>query len=167
VNHPTDAPSRDMPAQIVFKSFDELPPLVGQTIAVTDWIVIDQERINRFAQATDDHQWIHLDEARATKESPYGGTIAHGFLTLSMMAEFLQSSLACEGISLGVNYGLNKVRFPAPVRSGSKIRAHIKLLGHEALPDQKALQLVWGATIEIEGGDKPACVAEMITRWYA
>ncbi len=156
-----------MPAKIVFASFDELPPLVGHEVTTTDWVLIDQTRIDRFAQATDDHQWIHTDVARAKAESPYGGTIAHGFLTLSMMAEFLQASLACKGISLGLNYGLNKVRFPAPVPSGSRIRAQIKLLSCQALPDQKAVQLTWGANIEIEGGDKPACVAEMITRWYA
>lgn len=156
-----------MPDQIVFKSFDELAPLVGTHITTTDWVLIDQDRIQRFADATDDHQWIHLDVARAKAQSPYGGTIAHGFLTLSMVAQFIQASVGCEQASRGVNYGLNKVRFPAPVPAGARIRALLSLVAHEPLQNPAAVQLTWGVTMEVEGSDKPACVAEMITRWYA
>ena len=154
--------SRD---KILFASFDDLCRHAGQDITTTDWLTVDQARIQLFADATGDQQWIHVDEARAQAESPYGGTIAHGFLTLSLLAEFLQSSVGCEGARMGVNYGLNKVRFPAPVRAGSRIRCHIHLVSVEPLPGQAA-QLVWQATIEIEGEGKPACVAEMLTRWY-
>ena len=152
---------------IHLQSFDDLLPHVGQHLTTTGWRVMEQERINRFALATDDHQWIHLDEARARAESPYGATIAHGFLTLSMLAEFLQSSVHCQAAKRGINYGLNKVRFPAPVLAGDQIRAHVSVVSLERLPDQDAVQITWGVTIEAQGQDKPACVAEMITRWYA
>lgn len=147
-----------------FTSLADLQQQAGKDITVTDWVRIDQARIQRFADATDDQQWIHVDEARARAESPYGATIAHGFLTLSMLAQFLQASVACEGTRMGLNYGLNKVRFPSPVRAGDRIRAHFHLASVEALPDNAA-QLIWTATVEIEGGAKPACVAEMVTRW--
>ncbi len=157
-----------MPADpIVFDTFSDLAPWVGQVVTTTDWRCIDQDRIQRFAEATDDHQWIHLDVERARRESPYGTTIAHGFLTLSMVAEFLQESIQCRSAQRGINYGLNKVRFPAPVPSGSMIRAQLTLQALEHLPQEAAVQLTWGVVIEVQGQTKPACVAEMLTRWYA
>lgn len=154
-----------MSRKVTFRSLDDLQAQAGQDITTTDWLVVDQARIQLFADATGDQQWIHTDPARAKAESPYGTTVAHGFLTLSLLAEFLQSSIACEGARMGVNYGLNKVRFPAPVRSGDRIRCHVRLLAVEPLP-QQSVQMTWAATIEIDGGDKPACVAEMLSRWY-
>jgi acyl dehydratase len=154
-----------MTDKITFTSLADLQAHAGQEITVTDWLTIEQSRIQQFADATGDQQWIHIDEERARRESPYGTTVAHGFLTLSMLAEFLQSSVACHGTTMGVNYGLNKVRFPAPVRSGERIRCRIRLDSVEPLAGPAA-QITWSATVEIDQGDKPACVAEMVTRWY-
>jgi acyl dehydratase len=154
-----------MPTELVFDSPADLHARIGQDLVTTDWVVMDQARIQLFADATGDQQWIHTDPERARRESPFGAPIAHGFLTLSMMAEFLQSSLHCKGIRMGVNYGLNKVRFPAPVPAGSRIRCHVHLLNVEDL-DAHSAQQTWRATIEIEGVDKPACIAELVSRWY-
>lgn len=136
----------------------------GQEIGVSDWMLIEQERVDAFAQVTGDQQWIHVDVERAKRESPFGGPIAHGYLTLSLLAKFSQECIEAEGIKLAVNYGLNRVRFAAPVRVGSRVRARFVLGGVEDI--HGGAQLVWQATIEIEGGDKPACVAEMVSRWY-
>lgn len=152
-------------SKTTFSSLDELRALTGQEVAVTDWVLIDQARINQFAQATGDHQWIHVDPDRAARESPFGATVAHGFLTLSLIAEFLQSSLGCQGVRMGVNYGLNKVRFTSPVKVDSRVRGRATLLTVEDLPDQ-AVQMAWSVTVEIEGQVKPACVAELLARWY-
>lgn len=148
----------------VIASLQELKQLVGQEIAVSDWITITQERVQQFADATGDHQWIHLDVERCRAESPYGGTIAHGFLTLSLLPMLMASSVQMSDVKMGVNYGLNKVRFPAPVLVGSRLRARIVLLSLEEIPG--GAQLVWQITIERDGGDKPVCVAESITRRY-
>ena len=148
----------------VIASLQELKQLVGQEIAVSDWITITQERVQQFADATGDHQWIHLDVERSRAESPYGGTIAHGFLTLSLLPMLMASSVQMSDVKMGVNYGLNKVRFPAPVPVGSKLRARIVLLSVEDIAG--GAQVVWQVTIEREGGDKPVCVAESITRRY-
>ena len=137
---------------------------IGQEIGVTDWMLIDQERVNAFAKVTGDQQWIHVDVERAKRESPFGGPIVHGYLTLSLLAKFAQECIAVEGIKLAVNYGLNRVRFASPVKVGSRVRAKFVLGGVEDIPG--GAQLVWQAVIEIEGGTKPACVAEMVTRWY-
>lgn len=145
-------------------SLDELKGLVGQEVAVSDWIEITQDRINRFADATGDHQWIHLDAERARRESPYGTTIAHGFLTLSLLPMFLERSLVMRDVKMGVNYGTNKVRFPAPVPVGSRLRAHIALLSVDDITG--GAQVVWLVTMEREGSDKPVCVVESITRRY-
>ena len=145
-------------------SLDELKGLVGQEVAVSDWIEITQDRINRFADATGDHQWIHLDAERARRESPYGTTIAHGFLTLSLLPMFLERSLVMRDVKMGVNYGSNKVRFPAPVPVGSRLRARIALLSVEDITG--GAQVVWLVTMEREGSDKPVCVVESITRRY-
>ena len=145
-------------------SLDELKSLVGNEVAVSDWVEITQDRVNRFADATGDHQWIHLDVERARRESPYGGTIAHGFLTLSLLPMFLEQALHMRDVKMGVNYGLNKVRFPAPVPVGSRLRARILVLSVEDISG--GAQVVWRVTVEREGGDKPVCVAESITRRY-
>jgi acyl dehydratase len=136
--------------------------LVGQPLATSDWLTVDQSRIDAFAQATSDHQWIHVDPLRAA-EGPFGATIAHGFLTLSLLPVLLASAYAIDDVQMGVNYGLNRVRFPAPVPSGSRLRAHLKLLAFDDLPDGGA-QLTIEATVEREGSPKPVCVAELLTR---
>lgn len=145
-------------------SLEELKKLVGQEVVVSDWVEITQERVNLFAEATGDHQWIHLDVERSRKESPYGGTIAHGYLTLSLLPLFMGSSVRMPDAKLSVNYGLNKVRFPAPVPVGSRIRGRITLLSVEDIPD--GAQMLWNVTMEREGGEKPVCVAETISRRY-
>lgn len=147
-----------------FAGMEDAKGCVGQEIGVSDWMLIDQDRVNGFAQVTGDQQWIHVDVERARRESPFGGPIVHGYLTLSLLAKFAQECIAVEGIKLAVNYGLNRVRFAAPVSVGSRVRAKFVLGGLEDIPG--GAQLVWQAVIEIEGGDKPACVAEMVTRWY-
>lgn len=146
-----------------FKTLAELADCVGQEVAVSDWMAVTQPMIQQFADATGDHQWIHLDAARA-KAGPFGSTIAHGFLTLSMIPAFAQSAYAVEGIRMGVNYGLNKVRFTAPVPVGSRLRGRMKLLSAE--PIEGGRQLCWQVTIEREGSDKPVCVAETIARSF-
>lgn len=137
---------------------------IGEEIGVTDWMLIEQERVNAFAQVTGDQQWIHVDVERAKRESPFGGPIAHGYLTLSLLAKFAQECIAIEGVKLAVNYGLNRVRFAAPVKVGSRVRARFVLGAVDDIPG--GAQIVWQAVIEIEGSDKPACAAEMVTRWY-
>lgn len=154
-----------LPTSRLFQSREDVLRHVGQELVLTDWFTVDRTRIEQFADATGDHQWIHLDEARAAKESPFGGTVAHGFLTLSLVATFVMDAVKCEGMSSGVNYGLNKVRFPNPVRTGSRVRCRISLLAADELPEG-ALQITWGTAIEVEGKAKPACVAEMLLRWY-
>ncbi|MEO9102526.1 MAG: MaoC family dehydratase [Burkholderiaceae bacterium] len=146
-----------------FKTLAELADCVGQEVAVSDWMPVTQPMIQQFADATGDHQWIHLDAARA-KAGPFGSTIAHGFLTLSMIPAFAHSAYAVEDIRMGVNYGLNKVRFTAPVPVGSRLRGRMKLLSAE--PIEGGRQLCWQVTIEREGSDKPVCVAETIARSF-
>ena len=146
----------------------ELNAKLGQEDPPGPWMTVDQERINRFADATEDHQWIHVDPVRAKKESPYGTTIAHGFLTLSLLP-YLTGAVSSgkptyPGVKLGVNYGLNRVRFPAPVKVGSRIRTRGKLM--EVSEVQGGLQLIREVTVEVEGQEKPCCVAETISRLY-
>ena len=148
----------------IFETIAELQPLVGQDIATSDWITVTQERIQLFADATNDHQWIHLDAERA-KAGPFKATIAHGYLTLSLLPELSASAFEVRGTRMGVNYGLNKVRFPAPVPSGSRLRGHFKLLAYEPLDG--GAQLTFQVTMEREGSDKPVCVAESLARRYA
>jgi acyl dehydratase len=139
--------------------------LVGQELGPTEWIEITQERIDAFADATDDHQWIHVDRERAAA-GPFGTTIAHGYLTLSLCAPLLADALAgVGGSAMGINYGTNKVRFPAPVPSGSRVRARVTVASVEEV--QGGEQVVLNTTIEREGGEKPACVAEVVIRRYA
>jgi acyl dehydratase len=148
----------------VFAGLDELADASGVELGSTGWMTITQERVNLFADATGDHQWIHVDVERA-RSGPFGGTIAHGFLTLSLLPEFTGQLLRVEGIQLAVNYGLNRVRFPAPVPVGSRLRASARLAEVTRLAG--AVQAVIATTIEVEGGQKPACVAESVTRFYA
>lgn len=150
---------------LVIKNPQSLKELVGREIGVTEWFPITQERIGLFAEATEDRQWIHLDRARARKESPYGDTIAHGFLTLSLLSHLMKEAIQVQvGVRLAVNYGLNRVRFPAAVRADSRIRARIALLELKELSD--AVEATYSATIENEGSAKPVCVAEWIVRYY-
>jgi acyl dehydratase len=142
----------------------ELPALVGQEIAVSDWITITQEQVNLFAQATGDHQWIHVDVEKA-RTGPFGAPIAHGFLTLSLIPRFFQTSMEIRDSRMGVNYGLNKVRFTAPVPVGSRLRAHMKLLSCEPI-ENNGQQMTWLVTVEREGSDKPVCIAESLSRRY-
>jgi acyl dehydratase len=148
----------------VFQTIAELQPLVGQEIGTSEWITVTQERIQLFADATNDHQWIHLDAERA-KAGPFETTIAHGFLTLSLLPEMSASAFEVRGTRMGVNYGLNRVRFPAPVPSGSRVRGRFKLLAYEPLDG--GAQLTVEVTMEREGSDKPGCVAESVGRRYA
>jgi acyl dehydratase len=146
----------------------QLQGQVGEETHVGDWVVMDQERIDRFADATDDHQWIHVDPERAARESPYGAPIAHGFLTLSMLPALTSAGSAdaprYPGVKLSVNYGLNRVRFPAPVKVGARIRARSTMKEVSEVPG--GLQIVRLVTIDVEGGEKPACVAESVSRLY-
>jgi acyl dehydratase len=154
-----------MPKQTL-DSLDALKGLVGREIAVTDWFNVTQERIQQFADATLDHQWIHVDVERARRESPFKAPIAHGFLTLSLLPQFMHEALEIkQGIRLGVNYGLNCVRFVSPVRAGSNIRARIVLQSLKEVPPN-GVEAVFNATVEVEGGDKPCCVAEWVVRYY-
>lgn len=143
---------------------DEMRALAGQELAVTDWVEISQERINLFADATDDHQWIHVDLERCKAESPFGGPIAHGFLTLSLVSSLFEKAIRMVDAKMVVNYGLNKVRFPAPVPVGSRIRARMTLAKVEDI--EGGAQLEWHVVIEREGGSKPVCVAELLLRRY-
>jgi acyl dehydratase len=149
----------------VFQTLQEVVDLVGQELAVSDWIEITQDRINQFAQATGDHQWIHVDPERA-QSGPFGSTIAHGFLTLSLMPAFFDSALQVNQTRMSVNYGVNKVRFTSPVPVGSKLRARITLKSADPI-EPLGFQMTYTVTVEREGSDKPVCVAETIARRYA
>lgn len=147
-----------------FQTLSELAAFTGQEVAVSDWITITQEQVNQFAQATGDHQWIHVDVEKA-RTGPFGGPIAHGFLTLSLLPRFFESSFEVVASRMGVNYGLNKVRFTAPVPVGSRLRARMKLL--RCVPiDNQGMQMTWEVTVEREGADKPVCVAESLSLRY-
>ncbi len=147
-----------------FATLDELKDVVGQEIGTSDWMRVTQQQINQFADATGDHQWIHVDPVRA-KQGPYGGTIAHGFLTLSLLPKMFYMAVHIEQTRMGINYGLNKVRFPAPVPVESRLRCKIKLLGCEEVAGN-GVQLTWDMAMEREGEVKPVCVAEFIQRRY-
>lgn len=147
-----------------FESAEALEAEVGKEVAVSDWMTVTQQRVNLFADATDDPQWIHVDAERAAQESPFGGTIAHGYLTLSLLPRFFEAEVAFPFARMSINYGTNKVRFPSPLRVGSRIRGRFSLLAVERHPD--CVQSTWKYTVEREGGDKPACVAEAVLRQY-
>ena len=148
----------------VFKSPAELEGSVGQHLGHSDWIEITQDRIDKFADATGDHQWIHVDPERA-KKGPFGAPIAHGYLTSSLVSLFLPQIVDVQGVSMGVNYGANKLRFPAPVPVGSRVRGAAELIAAEPVKGG-AVQAIIRVTVEIEGSDRPACVIETISRFY-
>jgi acyl dehydratase len=151
------------PVQV--ESLQSLHDLVGRELPPTEWLTITQERIRQFAEATEDRQWIHLDQDRARRESPYGTTIAHGFLTLSLVSFFMKDAIQIRsGVRLAVNYGSNRVRFPSPVRVDARIRARFTLLSFKDLPD--GVEAIFSAVIESEGTEKPCCAAETIVRYY-
>ena len=147
-----------------FETLQELAALAGQAVSTSDWVVVTQEHINQFAQATGDHQWIHVDVERA-KAGPFGAPIAHGFLTLSLIPTFFASAVHIAQVRMGVNYGLNRVRFMGPVPVNSRLRASIKLLKAEPI-DNGGMQFTWEITTEREGMAKPVCIAESISRLY-
>ena len=146
-----------------FAKLQDLQSLVGQEIGVSEWISVDQKRIDQFAEATGDHQWIHVDPVKAA-QGPFGTTIAHGFLTLSLVPELFATAFDIGDVRMGVNYGLNKVRFTAPVPSGSRVRGHFVLHGYHAIDG--GAQLAVEVKVELEGASKPACVAESLSRRY-
>jgi len=147
-----------------YETIADLQPLVGESIGTSDWVVVDQARIDKFADATGDHQWIHVDPERAGK-GPFGAPIAHGFLTLSLLSAFFGTAFEIRKSTMGVNYGLNKVRFLRPVPVNSRLRGHFKLLALEAI-DNGGAQMLIEMSVEQEGASKPVCVAESITRRY-
>ena len=146
-----------------FAHLEDLRAEVGREVGVSDWIAVEQSRIDQFAQATGDYQWIHVDPVRAAA-GPFGATVAHGFLTLSLLPAMADTAFAIDDVRMGVNYGLNRVRFPHPVRAGSRLRGRFKLLAFE--PIDGGAQLTVEVTMELEGVGKPACVAESVTRRY-
>ena len=146
-------------------TLSELPSLKGSELGTSDWIEVTQDRVNLFADATDDHQWIHVDAERAKAESPFGGPIAHGYLTLSLLIPMWSQVLTVTDSTMAVNYGLNKVRFPAPVPVGSKVRLTATLADVEEI--KGGYQLTVSAVIERENGDKPVCIAEPVLRFYS
>lgn len=149
----------------IFETLQSVPQFVGQGEVASEWITVTQEHVNQFADATGDHQWIHVDPERA-KAGPFGTTIAHGFLTLSLMPQFFAKAFKVQDQKMGINYGVNKVRFTAPVLVGSRLRAMMSLKSCDPI-DNNGMQLVWSVTVEREGSDKPVCVAETVTRLYA
>lgn len=153
-----------MPPRVI-SSIEELKGLVGQEVGVTDWFEVTQSRINDFAEATEDRQWIHIDVERARAESPYKSTIAHGFLTLSLISHLAKQAVQMSGsFKMGINYGLNRVRFPAPVPSGARIRGRYSLQSLDEIDG--GIQITWNVTIEVEGSQKPSLVAEWLVRQY-
>lgn len=146
----------------VFADVDELRAAVGEDLGTSEWVTVDQHRVDIFADATDDHQWIHVDP-EAAAAGPFGRTVAHGFLTVALMPKFGWDTFEVKGVSMTVNYGLNKVRFPAPVPVPSRVRGHCRLVDVTDVPN--GVQATIGGTVEIEGWPKPACVAEVILRY--
>ncbi|SFU13914.1 MaoC family dehydratase [Pseudomonas marincola] len=147
----------------VFASASALEAAVGQSLGSTDWLVIEQERVNQFAEATGDHQWIHVDPQRA-KTGPFGGTIAHGYLTLALVNYFLPQLMQVENLQMGVNYGCDRVRFPSPVKVGARVRGTGEITGVEAMANG-AVQVVVRVSIEVEGSERPGCVVDTISRY--
>jgi len=153
-----------MPLRTI-NGIEELKTLIGKEVAASDWLEVTQSRINDFADATEDHQWIHIDVERAKADSPFHSTIAHGFLTLSMLPHLAAQAFKVEGdFKMGINYGLNRLRFVSPVPAGSRVRARFTLQQVEDVAG--GVQLTWSVTCEIEGGAKPALVAEWLVRYY-
>jgi acyl dehydratase len=158
-----DVEALEMPV-VHIENIAALSELAGQEVAVSDWLDVAQERINLFAEATEDRQWIHIDPERAQRESPFGETIAHGFLTLSLLSELGKRAMSVGGVRMGINYGLNRVRFVSPVPAGARIRGRFVL--NEVEPIKGGVQAIWNVTVERDGGEKPCCVAEWLVRYY-
>jgi acyl dehydratase len=153
-------------ASLIVETPRSLNDFVGREIAVTDWLTVTQDRIRQFAEVTEDRQWIHVDRERAQRESPYGTTVAHGFLTLSLLSHFRKQAIQIRGgVRMGINYGLNRVRFPSPVRADSQIRAHVSLRSAKEL--QNVTEAIYSISVECRDQAKPCCVAEWIVRYYA
>ena len=153
-------------SQRVIEGIEELKSLIGEEVGASDFVEVTQSRINDFADATEDHQWIHLDAERAKTDSPFGSTIAHGFLTLSLLPHFAAQAFTVRGnFKMGINYGLNKLRFISPVKSGSRLRARFTLQAVEDVAG--GAQITWTVTVESEGSAKPALAAEWLVRYYA
>lgn len=148
----------------IFETLSDLAALVGQDVAISPWITITQAQVNLFADATGDHQWIHTDPDKA-RAGPFGAPIAHGFLTLSLLPQFFAATFKVSAARMGVNYGLNKVRFTSPVPVGSQLRAHLHLLAAEPV-DNSGFQLTWQVKVERQGTEKPVCIAESLARLY-
>jgi acyl dehydratase len=148
----------------VFEHLHDIDAQVGSQVAISPWMEVTQQQVNQFADATGDHQWIHTDPERA-RQGPFGVAIAHGFLTLALMPRFLESSLRFDDVRMGVNYGMNRVRFTAPVPVGSRLRAHLHLASSEPI-EPAGRQLTWQVQVEREGSEKPVCVAEFLARLY-
>ena len=146
------------------ESVAKLRELVGREVGAGEWVEVSQARIDQFAEATEDRQWIHTDAERAARESPFKGTVAHGFLTLALLSELLRTAVSVGGVRMGVNYGLNRVRFVAPVPAGSRVRGRFVLTALEEI--RGGVQAAWGVRVEREGRDKPCCVAEWLVRYY-
>ena len=144
---------------------DGVRSLAGKDLGASSWLLVDQERVNTFADATGDHQWIHVDTEKAAT-GPFGGTIAHGYLTVSLVIPLFVELLDIQGVGMGVNYGLDKLRFPSPVRVGSRIRLHATVVSVEDVPGD-GVQVSLDFTVEVEGSDKPACIARALYRYYA
>ena len=147
------------------ESIAALRDQVGREVATSDWLEVSQERINQFAESTEDRQWIHVDPERAARESPFKETIAHGFLTLSLLSELGKRAMSVGGVRMGINYGLNRVRFVSPVPAGSRIRGRFTLATVEEI--KGGVQATWNVTVERDGSEKPCCVAEWLVRYYA
>jgi acyl dehydratase len=149
----------------ILRGVDAVREAAGTTLGTSPWVVVDQDRIDRFADATGDHQWIHVDPERAARESAFGGTIAHGYLTLSLINLLLPQVVEVTGISMGINYGLDRVRFPAPVPAGSRLRAHVELT--EVIDVAGGVQTTMAVTVECDQAERPACVATVLSRFLA
>ncbi len=150
----------------VIEGIEELKTLVGQEVGASDWIEMTQSRVNDFADTTEDHQWIHIDTERAKSASPFGGTIAHGFLTLSLLPHLASQAVKVQGdFKMGINYGLNRLRFPSPVPVGARLRARFTLQSVEDIPG--GAQIIWAVIVEVEGAEKPSLAAEWLVRYYS
>ena len=152
-------------SKTVFNGIDEVKAAVGRHLGYSDWSEVTQQQVNQFADATGDHQWIHVDVERAKAESPFGGPIAHGYLTLALSNLFMPQVVEVHNVSMGLNYGTGKVRFPSPVPVGSRLRAGVELVAVDDIPG--GIQTTMIITVEREGSDKPACVLESLSRWLA
>jgi len=151
---------------IEIQNIASLGARLGEEIAVSDWIDVPQQRIDQFAEATEDRQWIHVDPARAALESPFKTTIAHGFLTLSLVSVLTRRAMTFPGVRMAINYGLNRVRFISPVPAGTRIRGRFAPIAVEEAESGRSSQVTWKVTVEREGGDKPCCVVEWLVRYY-